>query len=98
MITAEPTWTDDIKPLFAAPFWLPPAERAKVGQEWQGCMRGYFIALEDYADWSDEERICVNVRTLYAEFAGEQAAFDVIALFTDMARYAHERGLYGLGA
>jgi len=55
------------------------------------------IALDAYAGWSDAERICVNVKTLYGEFSGKQTEFDVIALFTDMARFAHERGLHGLG-
>ncbi|TNJ48066.1 tyrosinase family protein [Phaeobacter sp. B1627] len=55
MITAKPTWVDDIQGLFAAPFWLPPEDRAKVGQGWLGCMRGYLIDLADYdsvREWS----------------------------------------------
>ena len=55
------------------------------------------IALDDYSSWGDSERIVVNVSTLYREFAGNQAAADIVALFTEMSALAHERGLHGLG-
>jgi cyclase len=46
------------------------------------------IALADYASWGDAERIVVNVDRLYREFAGDDAAPDVMTLFARMAELA----------
>ena len=54
------------------------------------------IALDDYSSWGDSERIVVNVSTLYREFADDQSAADIVALFGEMSALAHERGLHGL--
>ena len=46
------------------------------------------IALGAYADWTDAERIAVNVHTLYGEFAGERERADTGELFARMAELA----------
>ena len=43
------------------------------------------IALNDYANWGDAERIAVNVDTLYREYSGTTEPTPVIALFELMA-------------
>ena len=50
------------------------------------------ISLQDFADWGDAERICVNVNALYREFAGDQGRPDVMKLFAMMGRYHAEHG------
>jgi hypothetical protein len=38
----SPTWDDDVKALFAAPFWIESEEkRMKVAKRWEGAMRHY---------------------------------------------------------
>lgn len=49
------------------------------------------ISLAPFADWTDPERICVNVHALYREFARDAAPPDAMALFAAMGRYHHER-------
>jgi hypothetical protein len=44
----NPTWQDDIKGFFCAPYWIDPAERVSTAQGWAGCMSGYGISLQDY--------------------------------------------------
>lgn len=44
------------------------------------------IALGDYANWGDAERIAVNVDTLYREYSGATETTDVVTLFTLMAK------------
>lgn len=53
------------------------------------------IALDRFADWSDPERIVVNVAACYRDFRGEQAAPDVQAARGSMARYYFERKAAG---
>jgi hypothetical protein len=51
----EPTWNDDIGPLFAQPYWIAADRRAATGATWIGCMQGYGIDLSSYASvkqWS----------------------------------------------
>lgn len=43
------------------------------------------IALGDYANWGDAERIAVNVDTLYREYRGDAEETSVIELFAMMA-------------
>lgn len=54
------------------------------------------ISLDAYADWSESERILVNVDTLYRGFRGESASPDMPEMLGRMAVLARERGLYGL--
>jgi glyoxylase-like metal-dependent hydrolase (beta-lactamase superfamily II) len=49
------------------------------------------IALDDYASWTDSERIVVNVATLYREFSGDPKPAEIAELFTRMARLAKDR-------
>ena len=46
------------------------------------------IALGEYADWTDTERIAVNVHTLYREFGGQSQRADTGELFALMAELA----------
>ena len=43
------------------------------------------IALGDYANWGDAERIAVNVDTLYREYRGDEVVTPVVELFGMMA-------------
>lgn len=45
------------------------------------------IALDAFAGWIDQERIVINVHTLYQEYSGERLPFDRLDLFAMMARY-----------
>jgi hypothetical protein len=49
------------------------------------------ISLADYSSWLDNERIAVNVATLYREYQGDNGDADVAALFGLMARLHKER-------
>ena len=51
------------------------------------------ISLADYSSWGDAERIVVNVATLYREFAADDSAPDVAAMFALMARIRREQAL-----
>jgi hypothetical protein len=44
----QPTWDDTVRQLFAAPYWIDPADRDSTGATWRGCMQGYGIDLADY--------------------------------------------------
>lgn len=44
------------------------------------------ICLEEFSSWSEAERVEVNVRTLYREFAGDTRDPDAVALFASMAK------------
>jgi len=45
------------------------------------------IPLDAYANWSDQERIAVNVASIYRELSGEQEALSTLSLFALMADY-----------
>jgi len=49
------------------------------------------ISLRPFADWTDPERIVVNVQSLYREFAADQSPRDIMALFAAMGCYHNER-------
>ena len=50
------------------------------------------ISLSDYSSWGDEERIVINVATLYREFSGGQPVTDIRAdLFGLMAKLRNSR-------
>jgi len=49
------------------------------------------IALDAFADWTDPERIVVNVYACYCEFSGKADRLPVPDLFSSMARYHNER-------
>jgi glyoxylase-like metal-dependent hydrolase (beta-lactamase superfamily II) len=46
------------------------------------------IALGEFADWSDRERIVVNVDTVYRELGARHAGGDTLRLLRGMAEYA----------
>jgi cyclase len=48
------------------------------------------ISLAPFADWTDPERIVVNVHALYREFERERTPPDAMALFAAMGRYHAE--------
>ncbi len=49
------------------------------------------ISLEAYRSWLDEERVFVNVHSLYREFSGEPGLPEILELFAGMARLTKER-------
>ena len=49
------------------------------------------IAWDAFRDWSDDERVFINVNAAYREFAGKGEAPDVVRLFTLMGQYHNER-------
>jgi len=49
------------------------------------------IALDAFADWTDPERIVVNVYACYRELSGETDRLSLPVLFSCMARYHNER-------
>ena len=64
-------------------------KRFDAGMDYEEAARD--IALDAFADWTDPERIVVNVYACYREFRGETEHLPVPALFGSMARYHHER-------
>jgi cyclase len=49
------------------------------------------ISLKPFADWTDPERILVNVHALYREFRQDKTPPDAMALFAAMGRYHAEQ-------
>jgi hypothetical protein len=45
------------------------------------------ISWDAFRDWSDPERLLVNVDAAYREFSGDTSPRDIIRLFTLMARW-----------
>ena len=41
-------WQNQIEQLFAAPYWIPLAQRQATAEGWRGCMTGYGIDLAQY--------------------------------------------------
>jgi hypothetical protein len=50
------------------------------------------IALDDYANWGDAERIAVNTAALYREFGAKDAPSDAATLFGWMAQLWKDKG------
>jgi len=55
---------------------------------------GLYVRNETSYDrhWTDAERICINLQTLYGQYSGQRPAFDRIRLWDMMARYAKRKG------
>jgi len=51
------------------------------------------IAFNEFSDWSESERVVVNVSTIYRELSGMDDSGDVIGLFAAMARFWKESRL-----
>jgi cyclase len=49
------------------------------------------INLDAFSDWTDPERIVVNVHACYREFGGDTGRLSVPVLFGGMARFRNER-------
>ncbi|MGH9688637.1 MAG: MBL fold metallo-hydrolase [Candidatus Acidiferrales bacterium] len=49
------------------------------------------IILDAFADWTDPERLVVNVHACYREFTGDASRLPVPVLFGSMARYHNEK-------
>jgi Common central domain of tyrosinase len=49
MTAMQPTWNDTIEALLSQPYWINPADRSAVAQQWQGCMSGFGLDLSLYA-------------------------------------------------
>ena len=49
------------------------------------------ISWEAFRDWTDPERVRVNVHAAYREFRGDTTRPDTMRLFTSMARLHNER-------
>ena len=64
-------------------------KRYDAGLSYEAAARD--ISLQPFADWTDPERLLVNVHSLYREFAADQSPRDVMALFAAMGRYHNER-------
>ena len=64
-------------------------KRFNSGMDYEEAARD--IALDVFADWTDPERIVVNVYACYREFSGKTDRLPVPALFGSMARYHNER-------
>jgi glyoxylase-like metal-dependent hydrolase (beta-lactamase superfamily II) len=64
-------------------------KRFDAGMNFEDAARD--ITLDAFADWTDPERIVVNVYACYREFHGEKEALPVPILFGAMARYHSER-------
>jgi cyclase len=63
-------------------------QRFDAGMGYEAAARD--ISLAPFADWTDPERIVVNVHALYHEFAADSAPPDAMALFAAMGRYHGE--------
>lgn len=64
-------------------------KRFDAGMDYEEAARD--IALKAFRDWTDPERIVVNVYACYREFRGEREQLPVPVLFGAMARYHNKR-------
>jgi glyoxylase-like metal-dependent hydrolase (beta-lactamase superfamily II) len=64
-------------------------KRFDAGMDYEEAARD--IALDAFADWTDPERIVVNVYSCYREFGSATERLAVSALFGSMARYRKRR-------
>jgi glyoxylase-like metal-dependent hydrolase (beta-lactamase superfamily II) len=69
-------------------------KRFDAGMDYEEAARD--IALDTFADWTDPERIVVNVYACYREFGGVEDRLPVPVLFGSMARY-HNQHRTGAG-
>jgi cyclase len=53
------------------------------------------ISFADFDDWSERERIVINVQTIYRELTGSKAHPDSVASFACMARFGKSPGITG---
>lgn len=67
--------------------WLTREARARFDAGMDAATAALDIPLSEFGDWSDPERIVVNVDTLYREFGAPAAAPDTLRLLQGMADY-----------
>jgi cyclase len=65
--------------------WLHEEARGRFDAGMEAVEAAKDIALGPYADWSDAERIAVNVHTMFRDFAGKETSASTLELFTSMA-------------
>jgi cyclase len=63
-------------------------KRFDAGLSYEAAARD--ISLAPFAEWTDPERIVVNVHALYREFRHDASPPDAMALFAAMGRYHAE--------
>lgn len=68
--------------------WLSREARARFDAGMDAATAARDIPLGEFADWSDPERIVVNVDTLYREFGAPKAEPDTLRLLEGMSTYA----------
>lgn len=79
----EPTWDDDIRLLFASPYWITPVQRAAtVAHGWRRCMAEYGITLTDY------DSVAASAVTIYEHLASRS-----MPLTDDEAQYWPDEAL-----
>ncbi len=65
--------------------WLRDEARPRFEAGLSALEAAQDIALGAYADWTDEERIVVNVDTMFRDWRGEEARGNIVELFSHMA-------------
>ena len=68
--------------------WLSREARARFDAGMTASDAVLDIALGEFGDWSDPERIVVNLDTLYREFGAPQSEPDTLRLLQGMSEYA----------
>ena len=68
--------------------WLTREARARFDAGMTANEAVLDIALDEFRDWSDPERIVVNLDTLYREFGAPQSEPDTLRLLQGMSEYA----------
>lgn len=71
--------------------WLAREARARFDAGMDALTAAHDIPLGDFADWSDPERIVVNLETLYREFGAPPPPPDPLRLLRGMAEYEIRR-------
>lgn len=65
--------------------WLRAEARDRFDAGMEAVEAAKDIALGPYADWSDAERIAVNVHTMFQDFAAKDTSPSTLELFSSMA-------------
>jgi len=71
--------------------WLRNEARERFDGGMSALEAALDIPLGHYADWSDAERVAVNVQTLFRDFAGAETSASTIELFQGMATLWNSR-------
>jgi cyclase len=71
--------------------WLTAEARARQSSGMSALEAAWDIEVGEYGDWSDGERIVVNVDALYAELDPAHERLDVLIALAEMGRYRYHR-------